>query len=403
MNEIDETRGKEMIMQNWISTKTKVKQGTHHAYDVSAACQRMEGFARTPGRSSAGVLLVCAILCTSGIVNAQSLEWDADGVAGAPSGGTGDWNTTATFWNDGGVMSAWNNAADDIAGFSGTAGTVTLTEGITLNGMIFDTAGYLLAGNTLNFSGTAPTITANANSTVNSAIAGLALRKNGSARLTLGGGMILTEGMTLTDGITTFTGSVDYVAGTAAPLLAGSGSGSRAILELHSSGTVSLGDNVASAYFRMGSGAGAAGCVVHTSGDVRIGSANSYSYLDVGFNGSFGYYRIDGGTVAAGTGGGRLGLTVGNGGDGLGVYEQTGGEVTFTRYVVLGNGSGADTRGEVTLTGGTFNQANAAGNYVLVGDDSHGQLNLGTLAGGDALMTSSAHVKLGEADNAANG
>jgi len=70
---------------------------------------------------------------------------------GASAGTAGNWNTTLLNWDAGAAPHvAWTNANNDTAIFGGTAGTVTLTEGITVGGITFDTASsYTIAGSTL--------------------------------------------------------------------------------------------------------------------------------------------------------------------------------------------------------------------------------------------------------------
>lgn len=65
-------------------------------------------------------------LATSGVTN------------GVSQGGTGNWNTATTNWDRGAGFEApvaWDNANANTAIFGGTAGTVTLDENITLNGL----------------------------------------------------------------------------------------------------------------------------------------------------------------------------------------------------------------------------------------------------------------------------
>ena len=107
--------------------------------------------------------LLAIFVLPSLVLAASSLTWDADGTAGGSTGGTGNWNTTSTFWNKSGVMQAWINANSDLAIFGGTAGTVTLTEAITAGGLTFNTDGYTLAGNgnTLTLGGSVVVTNAN--------------------------------------------------------------------------------------------------------------------------------------------------------------------------------------------------------------------------------------------------
>lgn len=91
---------------------------------------------------------------------AATLSWEADGILGEPSGGTGIWDTTLMLWNEGGVMRAWDNRLSDTAVFGGQAGTVSLGEAIRAGGLVFDTSGYVLSGSgqPLTLFGRLPTI-----------------------------------------------------------------------------------------------------------------------------------------------------------------------------------------------------------------------------------------------------
>jgi autotransporter-associated beta strand protein len=319
--------------------------------------------------------------------------------------GGGTWNGVDSAWgtSSGGpyAITAWNSGAPSSAVLEGVGGSLTLGTGITANAVTFEAAGFTLAGGALGFAGTTPRIVSNQPGLITSAVTSAALRKEGTAALNLAGGMTLTDGLTLAAGRTTFAGSGTYAAGLASPLTVGSGTGSRAVLALEGSGTVSLGEGVVNANVRVGSGSGVAGAVAHSSGNVRIGSSNLYGYLLVGATAGYGYYRMDGGSLDVGSGAGRLGLIIGDGSTAVGVWEQTGGVATFNRYIVMANTS-LNARGEATFTGGTLNQT-LSGNYFLVGDDGPGRLNLGTLAGGTALIATAANLKLGEAGVTASG
>lgn len=84
---------------------------------------------------------------------------------GVSQGGTGNWNTSTTNWDRGAGFEApiaWNNSNANTAVFGGTAGTVTLDEDITLNGLTVNLptgsgAGYSIGNvgedNTLTFTG----------------------------------------------------------------------------------------------------------------------------------------------------------------------------------------------------------------------------------------------------------
>ena len=93
-------------------------------------------------------------------LSAADFYWDGDGITGNNNidgtglgnlgGGPFTWDTTNAFWWDGvNPDTFWNNTASNTAIFTGTSGTVTLSEAITAGGLTFRTTGYTLTGNTL--------------------------------------------------------------------------------------------------------------------------------------------------------------------------------------------------------------------------------------------------------------
>jgi autotransporter-associated beta strand protein len=89
------------------------------------------------------LLLAVAIPATQ----AAPLYWDADGTAagnvpatGAGLGGAGNWDQSSPLWFNGSADIPWVNANNDDAIFSGTAGTVTLTENISAGNLYFTNA-----------------------------------------------------------------------------------------------------------------------------------------------------------------------------------------------------------------------------------------------------------------------
>lgn len=87
----------------------------------------------------------------STVVTPPSLKWDSAQTPATPSGGTGTWDLTNSFWSDNGVSKLWTDTTGqtDIATFGGTAGTLTLGSNIAAKGLFFSTPGYTLSGNTL--------------------------------------------------------------------------------------------------------------------------------------------------------------------------------------------------------------------------------------------------------------
>ena len=118
-----------------------------------------------------------------------------------------DWNTTTgTNW-DAGVAWLQNNSAI----FGGTGETVTLTEGISVDGITFNVASYTISGSTLTLG--ASTINAAANATINSQIIAGSLNKTGAGTLTLGGSNTYAGGTTWADGSLTITNGAAFGTG----------------------------------------------------------------------------------------------------------------------------------------------------------------------------------------------
>lgn len=128
---------------------------------------------------------------------AATVYWDADAdgtnnvLPSTGLGGAGNWNNSlsetpvSNWWPGSGITDqAWVNANNDTATFAGTAGTVTITDDITVGGLVFNTTGYIVTGGTLNFAGATPTITsaASVSSTLNSVLTGV----NGLTTSTVG-------------------------------------------------------------------------------------------------------------------------------------------------------------------------------------------------------------------------
>ena len=84
---------------------------------------------------------------------AATLTWDAAGISPVtPVGGTGIWDLSALRWSNGVSDLAWSatTGTSDVAVFGGTAGTVTLGTNLNALGLVFNTPGYTVTGNTLS-------------------------------------------------------------------------------------------------------------------------------------------------------------------------------------------------------------------------------------------------------------
>ncbi len=121
-------------------------------------------------------LFLTVALC--GQSRASVLTWNSAG-SGAPTDGSGTWNTTSSNWWNNAIDNAWLNANGDTAVFGvgavGTAAeTVTLGSAITAGGITFANQSYTITGLTLTLSGaTTPAVTVNAGGgTISSIVAG---------------------------------------------------------------------------------------------------------------------------------------------------------------------------------------------------------------------------------------
>lgn len=140
----------------------------------------------------------------------------------APTGGTGPWDLATLNWSTtvgGPVNYTWLNDGTERANFGDTAGTVTLSTGITAFGVNFSTSGYIITGDTLTLAGAGGVVnTSTFDATINSNLAGtVGLTKNGTGTLTLGGSASGYTGVTNVNAgvlaITTNTALGDTTAG----------------------------------------------------------------------------------------------------------------------------------------------------------------------------------------------
>jgi fibronectin-binding autotransporter adhesin len=144
-----------------------------------------------------GLVLGMVLACLAQTAAANTYTW-SNSTSGVVDG-SGNWdNVTVNWWNSG-TASAWNNSTGDTAVFGAGAGsnpyTVTLTNGITVGGITFQSQAYTISGNTLTLappSGGTATIAVNAGSgMIGSAVAdggaGVALNKTGAGTLVLNG------------------------------------------------------------------------------------------------------------------------------------------------------------------------------------------------------------------------
>lgn len=158
-------------------------------------------------RNGLRIACVAMLVYTAVSSMAGNVYWDGGSVNiggdgnSASAGGNGTWDITTLNWDAGAVPHvSWNNANNDIAVFGGTAGTVT-NQGVTVGGLTFTTANYVITSNTVTF-GSEGTISNSAAATIYSALAGAGpVTKTGAGTLTLSGANSYTGGTVILGGI----------------------------------------------------------------------------------------------------------------------------------------------------------------------------------------------------------
>lgn len=137
----------------WLPCNRNLQPSQHHSNDRTRIMKpkpTLRSFLLAAGSS---------LLAISSASAQTTYTWDTSATAGV-QGGNGTWNTSNTLWttNAGATNVSWVNAGSapfNDAIFSGTAGTVTLGEAISLRNLSFtNLAGpYIITGSTLNFTG----------------------------------------------------------------------------------------------------------------------------------------------------------------------------------------------------------------------------------------------------------
>lgn len=133
-------------------------------------------------------------VCFTAPSRAADFFWDGNDTTANADGGLGTWDAgTSTNWDDlatGGSSVIWPavSSSNDDAFFGGTAGSVTISGGVSANSLTFTTGGYSITGGTLTLDGTTPVIANDVAAGISSNLAGTAgLNKTGNGTLTLSG------------------------------------------------------------------------------------------------------------------------------------------------------------------------------------------------------------------------
>jgi fibronectin-binding autotransporter adhesin len=349
------------------------------------------------------LLLLISISMT---LRASELYWDADGTAagndptsGLGLGGSSNWDQITPLWFNGAGDIIWTNANSDDAIFSGTAGTVTLTENINAGNVYFTnvTGNYVLTNatgvETLTVAGTidtggsdaiigaqianSTTLTKSGNATLhlpvdssatltgqvnvnqgalsienNNALGYVPVTVNSGAELDLNGNNnTVVNNITLNGGSgVTNNGAICNISGTS---------------DIYGSVTVNsssagIGAHTGTLYLLNGIGG--------TGNDVNIVVSNSTT------SGTAGQVRFDGGNINLGNNGS---ITVNSGTLEIGAgasYSTTysnvvvnGGEFAFTVDKNLGTTPASLITNAITLNGGIFQFTGTASNNVYRG------------------------------------
>jgi autotransporter-associated beta strand protein len=174
---------------------------------------RIQPRLRSHCRTTALILVgTIAALLAGQPARAAVYFWDADADTTAATGGTGNWDTATSLWRAGsstGTLGTWlTSGTDNDAHLGGTAGTLTLTTGISVNDITVNpTSGtaYTIDGTQiLTLAGTAQSVIDVASGdtlTITSGLAGTnGFTKSNMGTLTLTGANTLTGNTTVNGG-----------------------------------------------------------------------------------------------------------------------------------------------------------------------------------------------------------
>jgi autotransporter-associated beta strand protein len=297
------------------------------------------------------------------------LTWDTTSGDGSTiTAGTGDWNTTATNWNNAGANEAWSQTSATAATHTAVFGEADGTYAVTLSGttnaqsVTFNNSGYTLSGGTLTLKPTGTTngnitVAANKTATINSAIS---LNTNVPATITSNSGATLNLGGGATNAQYTFTGAgtINMTAGTY---------------------SANIG-NVSSATFNQSGG----------TFNITPGVNNGYNISSATQNVA---YNLSGGTLSV------IGNATTATNAHIGIGNTTGSAFTSSLNVSAGTmsvGTTANRAGEIQIakTGSSNGALNVSGGTVTVGTGSTSNkiyfFKAGSAAGYTANMTQSA-------------
>ena len=340
------------------------------------------------------------------ILAGNPLSWNGGGGTTGPLDGSGTWDASSTNWWDS-ASAAWTDGSNAVFGAgsgNGVAGTVTISGTVKPASIAFNETGdgnsYTLTGGTIDLNGSVMTIRANVNATINSTLTNGGIEKLGAGNLSLGGTNTLSGTTTVSAGTLTLGATSNNTLGTVN--VKGGAAGARLVVE----GTTDLGSNnmnVATAAAdrstvvisgnatmnRLYVGDYGAGAVIQDGGSVTIGpTLGGQNVLSLGFNGGYGYYQMNGGSLTVG----QLAAGSSSGSNDIGVFDMNGGTVDVTGGGgwLLAGGWATNAKGSFNLWGGTMTgPASNAVTLNVFARSSTGMLNmLGSTAVLDATKNS---------------
>jgi fibronectin-binding autotransporter adhesin len=295
------------------------------------------------------ITLTVSTVFVSSILSAAPLYWDPSATVGASLGGTGNWDANSALWFDGAEDVAWTNVNNDAAYFTGTAGTVTLTENISAGGLYFTnlTGNMVIANATGVETLTLPNgilDTGGTTNTISALLAGSSvLTKNGDGTLMLNGNN------------TGFTGAVHVNQGTLQTTTTSAlGTGT---ITVTNGGAVAFGAGgtaIANPYVISGGGVNNTGALIATVSQTNTGAFTLETNVVFGAN-SGTTFDLEGGLTAAGTV--NSSVVFGGGGNYRASFGAT------SKAINLHAGS-------ITLNGGSLNIASTSltfSNLILNG------------------------------------
>ncbi len=228
------------------------------------------------------------------MLTATTLSWDPTASAGAHLGGTGTWNTSSAQWYNSTTHAdqVWNNANGDTALFAGTAGTVTVSSGITAGEVDFTSANYTLSSGSLSVLGTGKIdVAAGIGDTISSTLNGThGLTKTGS------GDLNLTAANTFTGSTAINSGRLALKTNSTASLSSGSVTVA-AGAELYTASAV----NLSNSFFISGDGGTGSSVDGELRGAIRMdaGTISGSATVSLQADASIGAYGSGMGTINA--------------------------------------------------------------------------------------------------------